>query len=110
MLQHPLWLPKGSVRAILALIIVGVFAWQVVEGVVTDQLYGVLILVLTGYGLHRHVQSKSDEVNVLRQSEASQRTATALEGLIRPSGPAVPFVPVPPPPTDPDNPFGTESE
>jgi hypothetical protein len=52
-MTFPLWLPRGSVRAILALIIVTVGAYKIVVSEVDDPLYLLLAAVLGGYGLMR---------------------------------------------------------
>lgn len=50
----PLWLPRGSVRAIIALMVMATFVYLAVSGaVVPEWLVGVLGMVLGYYFAHR---------------------------------------------------------
>lgn len=60
--NQPLWMPKGSVRAILALFVVGVTWGPVAFGEpVDDTLLGIGAAVLGGYGVYRVAEGKQDE-------------------------------------------------
>ena len=55
---QPLWLPRGSIRAVIALAVVGV--WAVLEigaigaGDAPDAVRSMMIAVAAGYGVLRH--------------------------------------------------------
>ena len=59
---QPLWLPKGSVRAILALIVVGVVFGRIALGQPVDEpVLGAAVAVLGGYGVYRAVEGRQSD-------------------------------------------------
>ena len=59
--KEPLGLPKGSVRAIPALMIVGSILGRLVAGMsVDDREFALLAAVTAGYGLYRLTEEKKD--------------------------------------------------
>lgn len=61
--SRPLGLPTGSVRAILAIAVVGVVLLEIrtAEGPVPVEIIGLLLLVLGGYGFIRREQGQQEE-------------------------------------------------
>ena len=59
--KKPLWLPEGSVRALLALFVTGVVFGRIAVGApVTDTELAVASGVLASYGVYRIVAGKPD--------------------------------------------------
>ena len=55
---QPLWLPRGSIRAVIALAVVGVWAaleiGAIGSGGASDAVRSMMIAVAAGYGVLRH--------------------------------------------------------
>ena len=59
-MNKPLWMPEGSVRALLALLIVGTVMRRVVVGeAVPDEAWVLATLAAAGYGLMRTLRGTS---------------------------------------------------
>jgi hypothetical protein len=68
LLVHPLGLPKGSIRAILALIIVIIACQQMLNGAVPNLLLSeTLMIVLTHYFTARQHNSDDHKINVINK-------------------------------------------
>lgn len=55
-MNEPLWLPKGSVHALLTFLVVGIAGWMVTQGQEVPEWWQLLTGgALGGYSLYRHV-------------------------------------------------------
>ena len=55
--KEPLWLPRGSVRAILALLLVGVLCWLALTGKLEAAAFGAIVAGVVAY----YFASKRDQ-------------------------------------------------